>query len=490
MSPHAENGDDDAMFDDGRYCGDDGPPVKRVVLEDIAAHVNRVNVDGLVRTKDDIVTKLCADIFKAKNFAAVVRQCMNVQKLMLHQGLSLFAEMDVEVDVTEDPKDETNQGLDITMKVKEQNRVSGGVHTLVGNNDGSLMVSFKMPNMFGRGEKLSIDYTHGMIKSKTHTVSFTKPINADPNKWFTAACYHAHDDKPWSGYGEATRGFGFRFAFPGFSGLNTVHWDVNWRELQALSNGIAFSARNDMGHSLKSALKHTYTLDTRDKPAVPSEGYLAKFVNEVAGLGGDVKFVKSEAEFQYNLPLSHGLVFQSSFVGGVMKSLNDLTRINDRFLLGGPLTLRGFRHNGVGPSEEGYALGGETYWGSTLHLYAPLPFTSSQSTIYDYFRTHFFASAGGLYAGKNQLNDGRTLDAIMRSGSASSSRHQRLATMGYPPKQFSEVLATTRLSYGLGIVAHFGQVARMELNYVWPIKAGKGDGVAPGLQFGVGVSFF
>ena len=62
--------------------------------------------------------------------------------------------------------------------------------------------------------------------------------------------------------------------------------------------------------------------------------------------------------------------------------------------------------------------------------------------------------------------------------------------MGYPPKRFSELLATTRLSYGLGLVAHLGNVARMELNYVWPVKFGKGDGVAPGLQFGVGVSFF
>merc|ERR1712212_145301 len=93
----------------------------------------------------------------------------------------------VEVDITEDPTDDTNEGLDVTLKVKEPRRFTGGIHTLVGNNDGSLMVTFKTPNAFGRGEKLSLDYTHGMVKSKTHTISFTKPINADPDKWFTAA---------------------------------------------------------------------------------------------------------------------------------------------------------------------------------------------------------------------------------------------------------------------------------------------------------------
>ena len=43
--------------------------MKRVVLEDVSAHVNRINIDGLARTKDDIVTKVCSDVFKAANFA-------------------------------------------------------------------------------------------------------------------------------------------------------------------------------------------------------------------------------------------------------------------------------------------------------------------------------------------------------------------------------------------------------------------------------------
>jgi len=466
MSPHESDVDNDAVFDDGRFCGDDGPPVKRVVLEEVPAHVKRINIDGLARTKDDIVSKVCGDIFQAENFAAVLQQCL-VAKAKMEQGLGLFSEVGVEIDVTQDPSDRTNEGLDVTMNVKEPRRFTGGVHTLVGNNDGSLMLSFKAPNIFGRGEKLSVEYTHGMMKSKTHTVSFTKPINADPDKWFTVAAFHTHDDKPWSGYGEASRGFGFRVALPAYRGLNTFHWDVLWRELKAMSKGIAFTARNDMGHSLKSSFKHTYTYDTRDTPILPTKGFLIKVANEVAGLGGDVRFLKSEGEIQWNQPLPFGFVFQSSLVAGTMKSLNDLSRVNDRFLLGGPLTLRGFRHNGVGPSEDGYSLGGESYWGSSAHLYSPLPFTSANSSLYDYFKTHMFVNAGGLYAGQT--------DSAPRS---------RVS------KRMSDLTSTARVAYGIGMVAHLGNVARMELNYVWPLKFSRGDGVAPGLQFGIGVSFF
>jgi len=77
------------MFDGGRFCGDDGPPVKRVVLEEVPAHVNRINVDGLARTKDDIVTKVCQDVFKAGNFAAVLQECL-LAKAKMEQGLGLF----------------------------------------------------------------------------------------------------------------------------------------------------------------------------------------------------------------------------------------------------------------------------------------------------------------------------------------------------------------------------------------------------------------
>jgi len=148
MSPHAgdDDGDDgpEPMFDEGRFCGDDGPPVKRVVLEDVAAHVNRNNVDGLSRTKDDIVSKVCSEVFKAANFAAVLQECL-LAKAKMEQGLGLFSEVGVEIDVTEDPNDGSNEGLDVTMKVKEPRRFTGGVHTLVGNNDGSLMCHLKLP---------------------------------------------------------------------------------------------------------------------------------------------------------------------------------------------------------------------------------------------------------------------------------------------------------------------------------------------------------
>ena len=48
-------------------------------------------------------------------------------------------------------------------------------------------------------------------------------------------------------------------------------------------------------------------------------------------------------------------VLQISLAGGLLAKIDKSKeiRINDRFFLGGPLTLRGFNLNGVGPHADG-----------------------------------------------------------------------------------------------------------------------------------------
>lgn len=41
---------------------------------------------------------------------------------------------------------------------------------------------------------------------------------------------------------------------------------------------------------------------------LPSRGSLFKFYQELAGLGGDVQFLKHEVETQWNYPLGKGFV--------------------------------------------------------------------------------------------------------------------------------------------------------------------------------------
>lgn len=112
---------------------------------------------------------------------------------------------------------------------------------------------------------------------------------------------------------------------------------------------------------------------------------------EIAGLVGDVKFVKAEVEGQKHValgPVVFGfpiLNFSLSYHVGTVKSYGSEqhrpARISDRFFLGGPMNVRGFNHKGIGPRAspldggvaQGDALGGDVSYNGTAALGFPVP---------------------------------------------------------------------------------------------------------------------
>jgi len=112
---------------------------------------------------------------------------------------------------------------------------------------------------------------------------------------------------------------------------------------------------------------------------------------EIAGLVGDVKFVKAEVEGQKHValgPVVFGfpiLNLSLSYHVGTVKSYGSEqhrpARISDRFFLGGPMNVRGFNHKGIGPRAspldggvaQGDALGGDVSYNGTASLGFPLP---------------------------------------------------------------------------------------------------------------------
>jgi outer membrane protein assembly factor BamA len=71
---------------------------------------------------------------------------------------------------------------------------------------------------------------------------------------------------------------------------------------------IPFSMREASGHSFKSSLSHTWVRDTRDDRVIGTHGLYAKVHQEIAGIGGDAKFHKFEAEGQLSRSLCPGAV--------------------------------------------------------------------------------------------------------------------------------------------------------------------------------------
>lgn len=105
---------------------------------------------------------------------------------------------------------------------------------------------------------------------------------------------------------------------------------------------------------------------------LPGNGHYIRLSNELAGvLGiGNASFIKTELESQvcqqYGggqllkgennelLGIHPGFVLNLGFRAGWLANLSDhpkASTISDKFLLGGPLTVRGFKTAGIGPRD-------------------------------------------------------------------------------------------------------------------------------------------
>jgi len=474
-------------------------------LGTIAARVTRVHVTGLVRTKDDMVVATIEPVLKVKQFQELV-MAVQVAKGRL-QELGCFKDVEIEIDTS---KEGGAKDYEVTFAVQELRRVTGSMTTMVGNQEGSLTGGVKLPNLLGRGEKFQIDYTQGTKKTNQFNASLSKPIFAssydvigneeesEKSKTsaaasspllatLTSSLYQQMSESVPSSYRETGRGALLDLAFLSAPQVShNLQAEAVWRQLACLNTASAFAVRQHCGHTLKTSLKHILTVDRRDNPLFPVEGSFLRLSQEFAGIGGDIGFFKNELEVQANLPLlglsklfgGEPCVLQSTFHAGHTKLMEGgdgsgsgggggkTVTLSDHFYLGGPLNVRGFDTRGLGPSSEGNALGGMAYWATGLHLYTPLPFRSGSSSGFgDLFRTHSFVNAGNL------------LPCFVYNADRGISHNM------------DEAIRNFRLSYGFGLALKFGGIARIELNYCLPVRAQKGDKIAPGLQLGVGVSF-
>jgi len=430
-----------------------------ITLEKLPASVEKIHIDGLARTKDDIVVRTVQELFHTKDFGDILMKSNEVKNAL--EKLGCFKNVATYIDTS----DNNNTGYEVTFYVTELRRIMGSVSTLVGNNEGSMVLSLSLPNLAGRGEQSKMEYSYGTRNTSGFNATLVKPLIGKANGSLMFTVFQDGSEVPSSGYKLVNRGGLLQLAFQSAPQVeHKLQLESVWREVTCLNRNTAFAVRKECGHTLKSSIKHILERDTRDAHIIPTRGTLFRLEQELAGLGGDIGFIKNEAELQFNTEIANDVMLQGVLQGGAMSPLqnNKTYSINDKFMLGGPLNLRGFEMFGVGPHSEGAALGSEMYWASGLHVYSRLPLIPPTGGISDLFRVHAFANAGNI--GNFQFNDDyqQNLQTLMRG---------------------------LRISYGVGLILRIGQVARFELNYSIPGKHQPGDRVHAGLQFGVGAQF-
>lgn len=89
--------------------------------------------------------------------------------------------------------------------------------------------------------------------------------------------------------------------------MHNFQYEADIRNVTA-SKQAAFQVREQCGPTLKSAMRHILSIDKRDATLFPSKGSLIEITSEVAGLGGNIGFIKNELNLQTNWTVFDDLV--------------------------------------------------------------------------------------------------------------------------------------------------------------------------------------
>ncbi len=148
-------------------------------------------------------------------------------------------------------------------------------------------------------------------------------------------------------------------------------------------SSLCSSERND----LSSILGYSFFWDRRNDPIEPTRGFDMNISQDIAGLGGDVNFLRTEASAAWYRGIWRDVRFSTRVSAGHITPFadDDSVRINNRFFRGGS-TFRGFDVAGLGPRiiektfdsegneiglQRGNAQGGNVYYQATAELTVP-----------------------------------------------------------------------------------------------------------------------
>lgn len=172
-----------------------------------------------------------------------------------------------------------------------------------------------------------------------------------------------------------------------------------------LAIGLGRSFQESIGQRFQSIVGVTLRTDSRNSLIRPTRGKSFSISQDFAGLGGDVKYLRTRVNTDNYWTPWAGWTFRLSAEGGFIEGLGQSVLLADKFYIGGP-RIRGFDVAGIGPRDfsgtttrNTSSLGGTAFYIGRAELFFPLGDAALESGI----NASVFIDAGSLFRG--QISD-------------------------------------------------------------------------------------
>lgn len=340
-------------------------------------YVDRIDIVGNVRTLDRVVRREMrlaeGDAFNA---AKLRRSQQRIRGLGFFQKVEVQDEKGLLDRKALGAADDTfaDDRTSITIEVEEQStgELSFGVGYSSSDQVGG-EVSIRERNLLGRGQDLRLALAIS-TRRQDIDLAFTEPyfLNRDLTAGFDV--FNRQRDLENASFDRDSTGFTLRVGYPFAERLrHAVRYTFRIDRIEDVDEDASRFIQDQKGTRLTSSIGHTVLYDLRDSRFFPTEGYVVRLAQDLAGLGGDVRYLRHKLNSAYHRRLWREWVGTLALEGGHIRGLGERVSLSDRFFLGGN-SFRGFAFGGVGPRDTRTLdfLGGTVYYVGTAEVSAPL----------------------------------------------------------------------------------------------------------------------
>ena len=327
-------------------------------------YIERINIVGNTRTRDEVIRRE----FRLSEGDAFNRVLADRSRTRI-RGLGFFKD----VTIKEDPGT-TPDRTALTVTVTEQPTGELSLGAGYSSQQGLLLdFSYTERNLFGRGQFIRANVSIGTFQ-KDYDFRFTEPYFLGRPLAAGFLLYKVVTDfSRQLGYVSDVSAFGLQFNFPVSEfGRISPHYNLAYTQISptgTTSTAVLLAS----GAYSASSVGYTYTYDTRDDPIRPTTGWNFYLTQDVAGLGGDLDYLRSTIGVENYHPFFFNLVGEFALNAGYISGYAGREiPINERFFKGGP-SFRGFQIAGVGPRDTiaNVAVGGQFFAIGTYQVRLP-----------------------------------------------------------------------------------------------------------------------
>ena len=334
-------------------------------------YVERIDIEGNLRTLDRVVRREFGIVEgDAFNTAKIARATRNVRNLGYFR----------KVDVTNEQGSRPDRAR-VKVEVEETSTGEFSIGAGYSSENGALMsLSLSERNLLGKGQQLSLSTTLAQNENQIQ-LSFTEPYFRDQPISVGGDIFRftTEDDENSVGYDLERTGGRLRVGYQ-----LSENWLQRWRYTAArrVEEYTANHPRDGETQSdIESIIGHEVAYDTRDNRFSPTTGTTLSISNDFAGLGGDVRYLRTDVRASQYFPVSKRprVTLALSARAGAIVGLGREVDVEDRYRLGGR-TLRGFDFAGVGPRDKEFdlSLGGKYLATATAEAIFPLELSASE----------------------------------------------------------------------------------------------------------------